>query len=72
MNFSLDDFRNPPAIFSPGYFWTLNDALDKDVLLEQLHDMYAHGARSVCIHPMPQEFRPTTPANPRVLANNSS
>jgi hypothetical protein len=62
MNFSLDDFRNPPAIFSPGYFWTLNDTLDKDVLLEQLHDMYAHGARSVCIHPMPQEFRPTTMA----------
>ena len=54
--------ENPPPEFSPAYFWSLNDALDERVLLEQLQDMFACGVRSVCIHPMPPEFRPDSMA----------
>jgi glycosyl hydrolase family 106( putative alpha-L-rhamnosidase) len=58
--FDKNKLAKPPAVFSPGYFWSLNDPLDEEVLLEQLHDMYESGARSICIHPMPPEFRPRT------------
>jgi len=32
--------------------------LDPEVLIEQLHDMFLHDARSVCPVPMPPEFEP--------------
>ncbi len=57
-NFALDEFCNPPSIFWPGYFWILNDRIDENKLLQQLHDMYDHGARSLCLLPEPKEFRP--------------
>lgn len=53
-------FLLPPNQFSPGYFWFLNDRLETRRLLAQLRDMHAHGARSVCLHPFPKDFRPVT------------
>ncbi len=50
-------FRMPPAKFAPGYFWFLNDRLDDDKLIDQLTDMAKCGARSVCPHPIPKNFR---------------
>jgi alpha-L-rhamnosidase len=55
--FHLAEFREPPSIHWPGYFWKLNDALEPERLREQLRDMHAHGARSVCPHAMPRAFR---------------
>ena len=43
--------------FSPSLFWMWNAKLDLPVLLSQLEDMYAHGLRSVCVHPFPVNFR---------------
>ena len=40
-----------------------NGPLDPDVLLKQLRDMNAHGARSVCALPMPRQFRPESTNN---------
>ena len=57
-SFSLAEFLDPPCRFWPGYFWLLNDALTEEQLLSQLHDMYDHGARSVCLLPEPSDFRP--------------
>ena len=62
MKFNLSEFARPPSDRSPGYFWSLNDKLEKKELFKQLHDMHAHGARTVCVHPMPPEFRPSTMA----------
>ena len=56
--FQHDDWRFPPAEFSPAYFWVLLDKVDIDELKGQLHDMRRHGVRSVCIHPEPPNFRP--------------
>jgi len=55
--FSRDKFMQPDAIYWPGYFWLWNGPLDVNVLREQLRDMKEHDARSVCILPMPREFR---------------
>ena len=56
-DFSIDQFQNPAAIHSPAYFWKLNAPLDIQSLKEQLHDMADHGARAVCLHPLPHDFR---------------
>jgi hypothetical protein len=53
-------FRDPPALCWPGYFWLLNDKLSKAGLRAQLREMRDRGARSLCLHPMPREFRPDT------------
>ncbi len=57
MAFDDKKFFMPPAVFAPGYFWFLNDKLDDDKLVAQLEDMAKSGARSVCPHPIPKEFR---------------
>ncbi len=57
-NLRLEDLREPPSWHWPGYFWMLNDRLDEDTIIAQLEDMARSGARSVCPHPMPHEFRP--------------
>ena len=44
-------------IFSPALFWLWNARLDAKALCAQLEDMYAHGLRNVCIHPIPKGFR---------------
>ncbi len=51
-------FRNPPSHCYPGYFWGINAEMIPEELICQLRDMYRHGARSVCLHPVPKEFRP--------------
>ncbi len=56
--FIKSDFIAPPSIFWPGYFWLLNDRINEEKLIAQLHDMYSHRARSLCLLPEPPEFRP--------------
>lgn len=63
IKFSLNEFIEPDAIYWPGYFWLWNDVLDESVLIEQLRDMREHNARSVCVLPMPREFRPDSTNN---------
>ena len=50
--------RRPAARRTPGYFWTLSDRIEPEKLRGQLEDMCARGARSLCLHPLPPEFRP--------------
>jgi hypothetical protein len=61
--FSLNQFKDPEAVLWPGYFWLWNAPLDPDTLRAQLRDMAAHGARSVCMLPMPHGFRPDSTNN---------
>lgn len=61
--FDVHRFENPEAVFWPAYFWLWNGALEPAVLKTQLTDMATHDARSVCVLPMPREFRPDTTAN---------
>ena len=56
--YTAEKFRNPPNIHSPAYFWMWNDRLDAGRLNAQLDDMFAHGMRSICVHPFPKAFRP--------------
>jgi len=58
--FGLDAFRRPPSFYYPGYFWVWNDKLDSGVLVEQLREMHAQKAMSVCPLPLPKDFRPQT------------
>ena len=55
--FNLRKFKSPPAVNAPGYFWFLNGKLEDDELRRQLRSMYAVDARTVCLHPLPKEFR---------------
>lgn len=50
-------FRRPGAIHAPGYFWFLNSELKEETLRTQIREMAAKGARTVCPHPLPKEFR---------------
>ena len=52
-------YAAPEAWNYPGYFWIINAKMELPEMLEQLRDMAAHGARSVCLHPAPR-FRPNT------------
>lgn len=61
--FSLARFVEPEPLYWPGYFWLWNGPLDPEVLRTQLRDMRAHDARSVCVLPMPREFRPDSAHN---------
>jgi hypothetical protein len=54
--FSL--FKNPEPFYRPGYFWSWNDTMTRELLISQLKDMSSHGAMSVCPLPIPREFRP--------------
>jgi len=56
--FELAAYREPEPFLWPGYFWLWNAPLDGALLREQLRDMAAHDARSVCMLPMPHAFRP--------------
>ncbi|NUQ66120.1 MAG: hypothetical protein HUU20_26965 [Pirellulales bacterium] len=59
-DFSWKSLIEPENLFWPAYFWYWNGPPTPDVLLEQLADMAGHEARSVCVVPMPHEFRPVT------------
>lgn len=61
--FSWNALREPEALFWPGYFWNWNGPLEPDRLRSQLADMAAHDARSVCVLPLPHEFRPDSTNN---------
>lgn len=55
--------REPEPLFWPAYFWLWNGPLEPDTLRRQLGDMRSHDARSVCVLPMPRDFRPDSTAN---------
>ncbi|NLX99591.1 MAG: hypothetical protein GXY83_25935, partial [Rhodopirellula sp.] len=57
---SWKSFIEPENLVWPAYFWYWNGPPTPDVLLEQLADMARHDARSVCVVPMPHDFRPVT------------
>ena len=59
--FSKRQFLNPPAERTPAYFWGINAEMKPRELIAQLHEMFRQGARSVCLHPLPSEFRPDLP-----------
>jgi hypothetical protein len=56
--FEFSQFQNPAPFYRPGYFWSWNDTLTKELLSRQLNDMASHGAMSVCPLPIPAAFRP--------------
>ena len=56
--FSWNSLADPENVFWPGYLWMWNGPLEPNVIREQLQDMAAHDARSVCVLAMPPEFRP--------------
>jgi hypothetical protein len=62
-DFSWKSLDDPENLFWPGYFWYWNGPLQPDVLRRQLADMAAHDARSVCVLPLPHEFRPDNTNN---------
>jgi len=55
--FDRAHFASPDCLHSPAYFWLWNDVLDIAILRAQIDDMYAHGMRSICVHPFPRGFR---------------
>lgn len=59
-DFSWKSLSEPENLFWPAYFWYWNGPPTPDVLRQQLADMAGHDARSVCVVPMPHEFRPVT------------
>ncbi len=61
--FDRSFFHEPPALYWPAYFWLWNAALEPNLLKEQLGQMASCGARSVCMLPMPKEFRPSNTNN---------
>lgn len=61
--FDLQQFAAPDAVFWPAPFWLWNAPLEPERLRTQLHDMAAHGMRSVCVLPMPHAFRPDNTNN---------
>ncbi|NUM56769.1 MAG: hypothetical protein HUU46_24335 [Candidatus Hydrogenedentes bacterium] len=62
-SFDLEQFKQPDAALWPAYFWLWNAPLEPQVLRAQLRDMATHGARSVCMLPMPHAFRPDSTNN---------
>ena len=62
-SFEALQFRDPEPVLWPGYFWLWNAPLEPPLLDQQLADMAAHGARSVCVLPMPRGFRPDSTNN---------
>ena len=53
-------FGKVPAINTPAYFWFINFKMDTEELLNQIHEMYGKGIRNICLHPVPQNWRPGT------------
>ncbi|HOZ48782.1 MAG TPA: glycosyl hydrolase [Candidatus Hydrogenedentes bacterium] len=62
-SFDVGGFANPEPVLWPAYFWMWNASLDEGLIKKQLEDMRSHGARSVCMLPMPREFRPDSTNN---------
>ena len=66
---NISRFRTPRAVCTPGYFWATNDALTKEKVLPQLEDMRAHGVRTLCLHPCPQEWDKNSKMEPDYLSD---
>ena len=62
-NFDPGKFMAPDSIHWPGYFWLWNAPLENEVIKTQLRGMASHGAKSVCMLPMPHAFRPDSTNN---------
>lgn len=56
--FDFSNFADPESFYRPGYFWSWNDTMTKELLIDQLVDMKEHGAATVCPLPLPSAFRP--------------
>jgi hypothetical protein len=56
-------FRQPPVDFYPSAFWSWNDTMSPQRIRKQLEDMHAHHLLTVCILPMPRDFRPDSTGN---------
>ncbi|MCL4854565.1 MAG: hypothetical protein KJZ78_24660, partial [Bryobacteraceae bacterium] len=61
--FDTESFRTPPAEYYPCAFWAWNDSIPAERIREQLADMYAHRLFTVCIEPLPRDFRPDSTGN---------
>ena len=59
-NIDIQKLKNPEAMYWPAYFYCWNDVLSEDSIVQQIQDMAAMGAKSVCPLPEPKEFRPET------------
>lgn len=66
--FNPKTFSQPDSEFYPGYFWMWDVPLKLDELLDTLHDMYNHNARSICIHPSPKGWSKTSEAEPDYMS----
>lgn len=62
-DFDPDKFAAPDSVYWPGYFWLWNAPLEPEIIRTQLRDMASHGAKSVCMLPMPHAFRPDSTNN---------
>lgn len=56
-------FRKPAAEFYPSAFWAWNDAMTPQRIRDQIEDMRAHKLLTICIEPMPRDFRPENTGN---------
>ncbi len=61
--FDVRSFRRPPADFYPSVFWNWNDRMDAARIREQVEDNYVHKLLTLCILPMPRDFRPDSTGN---------
>ncbi|MCI5779539.1 MAG: hypothetical protein MR051_06980 [Lentisphaeria bacterium] len=50
-------FRHPSARRYPGYFWIINQPIDMAKIRARLRGMAADKVRTVCLHPVPENFR---------------
>ncbi|HOO99897.1 MAG TPA: glycosyl hydrolase [Bacteroidales bacterium] len=57
-SFDYTRFFHPESFYRPGYFWSWNDTMTKELLLEQMTDMKEHGVMTLCPMPIPSAFRP--------------
>jgi hypothetical protein len=62
-DFDPSQFHAPNTIHWPGYLWLWNAELKEETIQRQLHDMASHGAKTVCMLPMPHAFRPDSTNN---------
>ncbi|MBR7131037.1 MAG: hypothetical protein IKC82_03480 [Lentisphaeria bacterium] len=54
---NIKRFRTPSARRSPGYFWSCGKEFDVEKMRIELEDMVKHNIRTVCLHPVPHNFR---------------
>ena len=55
--FKHSAFKSPSARRYPGYFWSFGRPIEVEKVREQLRKMAAKKVRTVCLHPVPHNFR---------------